>query len=60
MEQKQLTDSQKLDDIHKDMIQMKKESRNQAIESKIQTIALIAVFFFGIASISDLTKKFKK
>ena len=56
---KPLTDSEKLDDIHKDMVQMKKESRTQAIESKIQTIALIAVFLFGIASISDLMKKLK-
>jgi hypothetical protein len=53
----QLTDSQKLDNILKDIAQIKKESRSQAIESKIQTIALIAVFIFGIASISDLMKK---
>jgi|694.fasta_scaffold03477_27 hypothetical protein len=55
----ELTDSEKLDIIYKDMLVMKKESRSQAIESKIQTIALLFVFFVGVATVSDLLKKLK-
>jgi hypothetical protein len=55
-----LTQEQKIDQIYNDVVRMKKESRIQSIESKIQTIALIAVFVFGIATISDLIKRVKK
>jgi hypothetical protein len=55
-----LTQEQKIDQIYNDVLRMKKESKIQSIESKIQTIALIAVFVFGIATISDLIKKTKK
>jgi hypothetical protein len=55
-----LTQEQKIDQIYNDVLQMKKESRTQSIESKIQTIALIAVFVFGIATVSDLIRKSKK
>jgi len=55
-----LTQEQKIDQIYNDVLQMKKESRTQSIESKIQTIALIAVFVFGVATVSDLIRKSKK
>lgn len=54
-----MNDDQKINEIHEILLKMKKESRVQSIESKIQTIALIAVFVFGIATLSDLIKKTK-
>lgn len=55
-----ITQEQKIDQIYKDTLIMRKESRSQAIESKIQTIALVAVFAFGVATLSDLIKRTKK
>lgn len=49
----------RIQEMHTILLQMKKESRSQSIESKIQTIALIAVFVFGIATIGDLISKVK-
>lgn len=54
-----MNDSEKINDMHDILLKMKKESRAQSIESKIQTIALIAVFIFGVATLSDLIKKTK-
>jgi hypothetical protein len=52
-----LTDKEKIDQMHKAMAQMEKESRSQAIESKIQTYALVIMFVLGVATIADLTSK---
>lgn len=54
-----MNDSEKIDQMYKDMVVMKRESRAQAIESKIQTVALIMVFVFGIATLHDMIKKIK-
>lgn len=54
-----MNNDQKIDEMHTILLQMKKESRSQSIESKIQTIALIAVFVFGIATFGDLISKIK-
>lgn len=54
-----MNSDEKINEMHAILLQMKKESRSQSIESKIQTIALIAVFVFGIATIGDLISKVK-
>lgn len=54
-----LTTKQKVDQMHVAMAQMEKESRAQAVESKIQTYALLVMFFLGVATIADLSKKVK-
>jgi hypothetical protein len=43
--------------LKKDIDDLKKESRAQTIESKIQTAAVLLFFFFGIASLTDFFKK---
>lgn len=49
----------KMSDLKKDIDQMKKESKSQYIESKVQTIGLLLVFVFGIATLHDVFKKLK-
>jgi hypothetical protein len=46
--------------VKKDIDDLKRESRIQTIESHIQTIAVVAVFFFGVVTIYDIYKKIKK
>lgn len=39
--------------------QMKKDMRELKIENRVQTIAVLVFFFFGVATITDIIKKSK-
>jgi hypothetical protein len=39
---------------------LKKDMRELKIENRIQTVAVILFFFFGIATIADIYRKIKK
>lgn len=43
--------------LKKDIEELKKGNRIQKIESRIQTVAVILFFFFGVATIGDILKK---
>jgi len=49
-----------MSDLKKDMDEMKKEAKRDKFETRLQTIGLLLVFFFGIATITDLKYKIKK
>ena len=39
--------------------QLKKDMRELKIENRIQTVAVLVFFFFGVATIYDIRKKLK-
>ena len=48
-----------MSDLKKDMDQMKKDNKQDKIETRMQTIGLLLVFLFGISTLADLTGKIK-
>jgi hypothetical protein len=48
-----------MSDLKKDIDRIDKDNKRDKIESRIQTIGLLLVFFFGIATIQQLTNKVK-
>ena len=39
-----------------DLIQLKKDMKELKVENRIQTVAVLVLFFFGISTIYDLTR----
>jgi hypothetical protein len=49
----------RMSDLKKDIDEIKKDAKRDKIETRIGTVALVLVFFFGIVTFEDLKKKVK-
>lgn len=43
--------------LRKDIEELKEGNKIQKFESRVQTIAVVLIFFFGVATIHDIFKK---
>ena len=48
-----------MSDLKKDMDEMKRDAKRDKIETRIGTVALLLVFFFGVVTFEDLKRKIK-